>query len=253
MKQNNSNETLLNTFREIILEYGMQCREMTEKLVDAAVAFKYGLSVDAKDNTSLPDGEQLAKAMSVAIEEMKGYLVSGGEVPRTSMALSWMLFEHILKNGSKLSETTKLQQRINDLEALVNKKDALIAAQVNNNKAPDVFDINQPFVTQEQKFKYWEESKRHIRGNEQRIHELELKNSKLECQEHDDELIVETIVSLRHTISKLTGQKNLIPEGQAIVNVEELIKLVVSYCEDGMHPDDLERDVRAMLNTETGK
>ena len=25
---------------------------------------------------------------------------------------------------------------------------------------------------------------------------------------------------------------------------EEIIKLAVSYCEDGMHPDDLEKDLR---------
>ena len=31
------------------------------------------------------------------------------------------------------------------------------------------FDINQPFVTQEQKFKYWEESKAHIKEAYKRI------------------------------------------------------------------------------------
>ena len=35
------------------------------------------------------------------------------------------------------------------------------------------FDINQPFVTQEQKFKYWEESKAHIKEANKRIAELE--------------------------------------------------------------------------------
>jgi len=49
-------------------------------------------------------------------------------------------------------------------------------------------------------------------------------------------------------ISQNEQQPKQIPEGCAIVNVEDLINLAVSYCEDGMHPDDLERDIRAMLN-----
>lgn len=49
-------------------------------------------------------------------------------------------------------------------------------------------------------------------------------------------------------ISQNEQQPKQIPEGCAIVNVEDLINLAVSYCEDGMHPDDLERDIRAMIN-----
>ena len=36
----------------------------------------------------------------------------------------------------------------------------------------ETFDINQPFVTQEQKFKYWQESKQHIRELEAHINKL---------------------------------------------------------------------------------
>ena len=43
----------------------------------------------------------------------------------------------------------------------------------------DAFNINQPFVTQEQKFKYWEESKSHIKASEKRIHELTASNNQL--------------------------------------------------------------------------
>lgn len=46
------------------------------------------------------------------------------------------------------------------------------------------------------------------KASEQRIQELEGKVSKLECLEHDDELIVETITTLRHTVTELTASNN---------------------------------------------
>ncbi|HEY0842423.1 hypothetical protein [Methylotenera sp.] len=80
----------------------------------------------------------------------------------------------------------------------------------------DEFDINQPFVTQEQKYKYWQESKSHIKASEQRIQELEetIKNQASIISGNEKEIMLMQL-AIDHKnidISELTESNNQLRE-----------------------------------------
>lgn len=86
-----------------------------------------------------------------------------------------------------------------------------------------IFDINQPFVTQEQKFKYWEESKAHIKEANKRIDALEgeVAGLRFECASKDlhTDTLLEQLEEARISNTELQANNNDLREAsQALID-----------------------------------